>query len=83
MLKASISLGESRKSRIVIATAVPSQMLRPSEAPIPSSTTTAIMAVTRRANGLQPLQKMSEQTKGKQSSKKPPYVRWCEKFPLP
>ncbi|GIT62495.1 MAG: hypothetical protein Ct9H300mP21_00410 [Pseudomonadota bacterium] len=29
------------------------------------------MAATRRAIGLQPLQKMSKQTKGKQSSKKP------------
>ena len=54
------------------ATAVPSQMLRPSEAPIASKTKIVIAPANKRVKGFQSLQKMSEAKSGKQSSKKPP-----------
>ena len=69
---ASISFGEIRNINIVTMAAVPSQILRPSEAPIPSSTKIAIKAVKILVNGYQSLQKVSETRSGNESSKNPP-----------
>ena len=67
-----VTFDDMRKSKTAIAAAAPSQTLRPSDAPIPTSTKAETMVVKRRTFGLQSLQKMSEIKKGKQSSKKPP-----------
>ena len=69
---ASISFGEIRNINIAMTTVVPSQILRPSEAPIPSSTKIAIKAVKILVNGYQSLQKLSETKSGNDSSKNPP-----------
>ena len=65
---ASISLGEIRNINIATTVAVPSQILRPSEAPIPSNTKIAIKAVKILVNRDQSLQKLSETRSGNESS---------------
>ena len=69
---ASISFGKIRNINIAIVTAVPNQILRPSDAPIQINTKKAIKAVKILVNGYQSLQKVSETNSGNESSKKPP-----------
>ena len=67
-----IILRESLRSKIPLTTKVPSQILRPSDAPIASKTNIITILVKKRVNGFQSLQKTSEAKSEKHRSKNPP-----------